>query len=184
MLLAYILIAVGLITAFLGLRWWLTSRPNRYHRRVQGQSRRAHQRLQTLSPGAIIAYLRKMNPHAVEEIILDAAAAAGHPIRRNKAYTGDGGIDGQIMIDGVWHLVQTKRYAKNINPKHVADFSELCAQRRQPGLFVHCGRTGKKSRSNASEQVRFISGQAIVDLILGKPLGMGETTAQALRPAA
>src|SRR3546814_2661703 len=45
--------------------------------------------------------LRKMNPHAVEEIILDAAEAAGHRIRRNHAYTGDGGIDGEIMVDGV-----------------------------------------------------------------------------------
>jgi restriction system protein len=111
-----------------------------------------------------------MNPHAVEEIVLDAAAAAGHKIRRNKAYTGDGGIDGQILVDGVWHLVQTKRYAKTINPKHVHEFSQLCALRRQPGLFVHCGRTGDKSRQNATAQVRFISGSGIVDLINGKSL--------------
>src|SRR3546814_1120967 len=78
-----------------------------------------------------------MNPHAVEEIILDAAEAAGHRIRRNHAYTGDGGIDGAIMVDGVWHLVQTKRYRKTISPQHVADFTALCARRGQPGLFVH-----------------------------------------------
>src|SRR3546814_10155898 len=87
-----------------------------------------------------------------------AAEAAGHRIRRNHAYTGDGGIDGEIMVDGVWHLVQTKRYRKTISPQHVADFTALCARRGQPGLFVHCGRTGQKSRFNASAQVRFISG--------------------------
>src|SRR3546814_18284034 len=86
-----------------------------------------------MTPGAMINYLRKMNPHAVEEIILDAAEAAGHRIRRNHAYTGDGGIDGEIMVDGVWHLVQTKRYRKTISPQHVADFTALRTEERRVG---------------------------------------------------
>lgn len=165
-----IVIAGALLIALIWIALWKKARPNAYHRRIQGQSRRAHKRMQKMTPGAMINYLRKMNPHAVEEIILDAAEAAGHKIRRNKAYTGDGGVDGQIMVDGIWHLVQTKRYRNTISPQHVAEFSALCARRGQPGLFIHCGRTGQKSRQNASSQVRFISGSAITALIIGQSL--------------
>lgn len=164
------LLLIGAVILAICFIYWKRTRPNRYHRRMQRQSKRAYERLKALPPGAVINYLRKMNPHAVEEIVLDAAARAGHPIRRNKSYVGDGGVDGQIQIDGVWHLVQTKRYGKTINPQHVRDFSALCAQRGQPGLFVHCGRTGDKSKANASSAVRFVSGQRIVDLINGQSL--------------
>src|SRR3546814_265259 len=167
--LTYIVIAAGaVLIAAIWLSAWKRIRPNAYHRRIRGQSKRALKRMQSMTPGAMINYLRKMNPHAVEEIILDEAEAAGHRIRCNHAYTGDGGIDGEIMVDGVWHLVQTKRYRKTISPQHVADFTALCARRGQPGLFVHCGRTGQKSRFNASAQVRFISGTSITALITGR----------------
>jgi restriction system protein len=165
-----LLILAGLAMVSATLAYWRRSRPNYHHRRMRGQSDRALERLQAMQPGAVISYIRKMHPHAVEELVLSAAEAAGHKVKRNRAYTGDGGIDGQIMVDGQWHLVQTKRYSSAINPAHVAYFSDLCRRRRQPGLFVHCGRTGNKSRANAAANVRFISGQAIVDLIAGQSL--------------
>jgi restriction system protein len=169
----YLIVAFGAtLIALLWIAIWKRLQPNRYHRRMRGQSKRALKRMQKMTPGAMINYLRKMNPHAVEEIILDAAEAAGHRIRRNRAYTGDGGVDGEIMVDGIWHLVQTKRYQKTISPQHVADFAALCVSRRQPGLFVHCGRTGPKSRLNATSQVRFVSGSAITALITGRSLNL------------
>ncbi|QAY80426.1 restriction endonuclease [Sphingosinicella sp. BN140058] len=149
---------------------WQKLRPNAYHRKVRGQSERALDRVRDMPDGAIIAYLRKMNPHAVEELVLDAASAAGHAVRRNHSYTCDGGVDGEIHVDGSWCLVQTKRYSRSIDPKHVADFSRVCAHRGQPGLFIHCGRTGRKSRDNATGDVRFVSGQALVALIKGESL--------------
>lgn len=169
------LIAVGalLLLVSLAAAFWPAHKGNFYHRRMRRQSSRALKLLQAKAasqPGSIITYLRKMNPHAVEEIILDAAESAGHKVKRNRAYTGDGGIDGQIFVDGCWHLVQTKRYKKTINPQHVSAFNLVCAQRQQPGLFVHCGRTGDKSRQNKANHVRFISGSALIDLIAGKTL--------------
>lgn len=172
----YFVLAAGFILiAAIWIAAWKHLRPNAYHRRVRGQSKRALKRMQSMTPGAMINYMRKMNPHAVEEIVLDAAHAAGHRIRRNDAYTGDGGVDGEIMVDGVWHLVQTKRYRKTISPQHVSDFAALCARRGQPGLFIHCGRTGQKSRSNATAQIRFVSGSAITALITGRSLNLQPT---------
>lgn len=170
-----VLAAGFMLIAAIWIAAWKHIRPNAYHRRVRGQSKRALKRMQTMTPGAMINYLRKMNPHAVEEIVLDAAHAAGHRIRRNDAYTGDGGVDGEIMVDGVWHLVQTKRYRKTISPQHVADFALICAQRGQPGLFIHCGRTGQKSRANATQHVRIVSGSLITALITGRALNLQPT---------
>ncbi len=172
----YIVLAAGaFLVAAIWISIWQRLRPNAYHRRVRGQSKRALKRMQSMTPGAMINYLRKMNPHAVEEIVLDAAYVAGHRIRRNQAYTGDGGVDGEIMVDGVWHLVQTKRYRKTISPQHVADFAALCARRGQPGLFIHCGRTGQKSRNNVTQHVRIISGSLITALITGRTLNLQPT---------
>ena len=168
-----LLLLVSLAAAF-----WPARKGNFYHRRMRRQSSRALKLLQDKAisrPGSIITYLRKMNPHAVEEVVLDAAENAGHKVKRNSAYTGDGGVDGEIFVDGQWHLVQTKRYQKTINPQHVSDFNLVCARRGQPGLFIHCGRTGDKSRQNKADHVRFISGNALVALIGGRSLNQAQT---------
>lgn len=177
---------VGLATALIALiiaKGWLLIRPSAYHRRMQSQANQALEKFRaglSANPGAIISYLRKMNPHAVEELVLTAAQQAGHKIQRNRRYTADGGIDGQICINNVWHLVQTKRYSSAINPQHVAEFAELCTRRGQPGLFIHCGRTGDKARENATYNVSFVSGQSLIALIQGHPL----SGAVAAHPAA
>ncbi|AXK44008.1 restriction endonuclease [Erythrobacter aureus] len=147
-------------------------KPNPYHKKMRAQAAAALKRLKRIgldNPGAVINYIRKMNPHAVEELVLDAAEAAGHKVKRNRAYTGDGGVDGQICIDDMWYLVQTKRYSKAITPEHVAAFSCLCRQRGKPGLFIHTGRTGPKSRLRGSP-VTIISGSSLTSLIAGQPI--------------
>ena len=153
------------------LSWLWHRRPNRYHRYTLRQANKSLNKIRTLpaqQPEKIIAYLRKMHPHAVEELVLSAAELSGHPIKRNTRYTGDGGIDGQILINGSWHLVQTKRYRSAINPAHVAAFSSLCSKRNQPGLFIHTGRTGALSRQYKGDAVTFVSGDKLVGLVLGR----------------
>lgn len=153
----------------------LRARRNYHHRRMIKAADRALQTLRPIAtkrPGAIILYVRKMHPHAVEELVLTAAARAGHRIRRNAAYVGDGGMDGMIEIAGIWHLVQTKRYASAIKPDHVHAFAALCASRNTPGLFVHFGRTGPMSRAAQGQLVNILSGSRLTDLIAGKPIAI------------
>jgi len=40
----------------------------------------------------------------------------------------------------------------------------------QTGLFIHTGRTGQKSYAMTGAIVHFVSGQKLLDLIVGKPL--------------
>ena len=136
---------------------------------------RARQALETIASigasasagGQIIAYLRRLDPFVFEELILEAFQRSGYQIRRNPRYTGDGGIDGQVRINGIWCIIQAKRYSGAIRPQHVHDFVQLCEERRQPGVFVHTGRTGPRSRSALGrfDSAIFISGDRLVRLL-------------------
>ena len=57
-----------------------------------------------------MAYLRKINPYVFEELVLDGFRSKGYGVKRNRRYSGDGGIDGRVYLDGKEYLVQCKRY--------------------------------------------------------------------------
>lgn len=53
-----------------------------------------------------IAYLRRIDPLVFEELVLSALARRGYAILRNERYSGDGGIDGRVWINGQCRLIQ------------------------------------------------------------------------------
>jgi restriction system protein len=116
-------------------------------------------------PGAQFAYLRKVDPLVVEELVLTALETQGHRIRRNARYTGDGGVDGRCWMDGQLHLIQVKRYGRHISPEDVRAFCEVCAGESAQGLFIHTGRTGPGSARLATETVKIISGARLLQLL-------------------
>ncbi|MDX3901461.1 MAG: restriction endonuclease [Sphingobium sp.] len=116
-----------------------------------------------------------MDPLAFEELLLESFAARGHKVRRNRRYTGDGGIDGQVIIAGRVWLIQAKRYASAIRPDHVTAFAKVCRSRGSPGIFIHTGRTGALSRAgfDSCERIELISGERLMALLSGAPLQIG-----------
>ncbi|MCG2841287.1 restriction endonuclease [Sandaracinobacter sp. RS1-74] len=132
------------------------------------------------------ARLRAMDALAFEELLLEAFEQRGFKVIRNHRYTGDGGLDGQVVIAGRTWLIQAKRYRSAIKPDHVRDFVRLCDQRRQPGLFIHTGRTGGQSREAVSSAtgIEIISGNRLLALLTGSPFalpGTGTASAQKAR---
>ncbi|MEO1255657.1 MAG: restriction endonuclease [Bacteroidota bacterium] len=119
----------------------------------------------------VIGTLRKLDPFQFEELILTCLQERGYRIVRNKRYTGDGGIDGRVYLNGQQYLIQAKRYRHHINAQHVSDFEMVIAQEGAAGgYFVHTGKTGKLSRQIGRRgTITFISGQALVHLVLNKP---------------
>lgn len=115
--------------------------------------------------------LRAMDPLAFEELLLEAFERGGHRVIRNRRYTGDGGLDGEVIIDGERWLIQAKRYRDTIKPEHVRDFAQLCAIRQQRGLFIHTGRTGGMSRTvvDRATGIEIVSGQRLLALLTGAP---------------
>lgn len=93
----------------------------------------------------IINYLRKINPFTFEELLLSIFAESGCKIKRNKKYTGDGGIDGKFKYNGKWYYIQAKRYSNHIKNTDVKKFAEICHKNKVRGLFIHTGKAGKMS---------------------------------------
>ncbi|HFN4083983.1 TPA: restriction endonuclease, partial [Enterobacter hormaechei] len=114
-----------------------------------------------------INYLRKIDPFVFEELLLEGFEAHGFRTIRNKRYTGDGGIDGQVIIGKYRYLIQAKRYRGHIALQHVQEFEKLLKRHNCRGLFCHTGKTGagSKSVSIASERMEIISGQRLIDLL-------------------
>lgn len=142
----------------------------RRHHRYQKQAARALLRLPQLRDDAArITWLRKMNPYVFEEMLLTAMSRQGFRIQRNALYSGDGGADGQVWINGQRWLIQAKRYSDTINAAHVSAFGLLTETERASGLFVHTGRTGEVSREAFLRYpgIRLISGQPLLRLLAG-----------------
>lgn len=117
----------------------------------------------------VIPYLRKISPYVFEELVLLAYEKKGYKVKRNRRYSGNGGIDGHVMMNKVWIPIQAKRYKSHIKRKHVLDFENLIVRRNKPyGLFIHTGRTGKGSRGNEFPHVQIVSGERLLDLIMGQ----------------
>ncbi len=141
------------------------------HRRFIKYSKRALSTVRKIDGfPQIISYLRKLNPFVFEELLLTAFEDAGFKIKRNSRYTGDGGVDGKVKIDGKWYLIQAKRYKSHISRQHINDFIHICRRHNLPGLFIHTGRTGTQSRVSAqnSDYIQIISGQRLVHLLFGQ----------------
>jgi restriction system protein len=134
--------------------------------------RRSHRLLAKLKgigmdrgPRAQFAYLRKVDPLVVEELVLTALENQGHRIRRNVRYSGDGGVDGRCWIDGQLNLIQVKRYGRHISAQHVQAFDAICAQENAHGLFIHTGRTGPSAAAVAGEAVKIVSGARLLQVL-------------------
>ena len=121
----------------------------------------------TMYRGQAMTYLRKMDPYVFEEAVLTAFRRKGFSITRNRRYSGDGGVDGRVAIDGKEYPVQCKRYKSHIDRRHVEDFSRLCLREGNDGYFVHTGKTGKGSRERAEVfgNVMFVSGDKLLTLM-------------------
>lgn len=118
------------------------------------------------TPAGNMAYLRKINPFVFEELVLDGFQAKGYSVKRNRRYTGDGGVDGRVYLDGKEFLVQCKRYRGYIKNSDVEAFAGLCAEKGAEGFFVHTGKTGQGSRSAARiGNIYIISGDSLLNLI-------------------
>ncbi|HGW4085638.1 TPA: restriction endonuclease [Klebsiella michiganensis] len=158
------------VMAFLNLRR-RENASTRRHRRYRAKAGRVLDKLTRLpGDGQRLTYLRKISPYVFEELLLSAFERQGLTVVRNASYSGDGGLDGQVIIDGEYWLIQAKRYSRAVSPAHVEDFDRLLLQSGRRGLFVHTGRTGKMSRTlcTASPRLRIISGQRLLAILAGQ----------------
>ncbi|EOI1369256.1 restriction endonuclease [Serratia marcescens] len=142
----------------------------RRHRRYRATAARVLQRLPQLGGnGQRLAYLRKINPYVFEELLLLAFERQGYAVIRNTSYSGDGGLDGQVIIEGKTYFIQAKRYGRAITPSHIKSFGALLRHHHCDGFFIHTGRTGQLSHALLQNHphVHLVSGQKLLALLAG-----------------
>ena len=93
-------------------------------------------------------------------------------MKRNFSYSNDGKLDRRIIITLKLYLIQAKRYRGYINPKHIHDFDQVIQREKAyGGFFIHSGKTGELAKELLREyQISLLSGQRLVDFVLGQKL--------------
>lgn len=121
------------------------------------------------NPASLFSYIKKIDPFVFEELLLLAFRFRGFRVVHNKRYTGDGGIDGMIILPNCQRVaIQAKRYANHINPAHINTFrKDLLKKRCQHGVFIHCGKSGSGLYDNLSPNITLISGHNLHVLLTG-----------------
>lgn len=121
------------------------------------------------SPNRLFAYVRKIDPFVFEELLLLAFKARGLKVIHNKRYTGDGGIDGIVVLPTKHRIaVQAKRYQSHINVQHLRDFAQdLKNQGCSGGFFIHSGKSGSAVYQHLPPNIALISGENLHKLLVG-----------------
>lgn len=168
-------IIVAIVFFAIIVLFWLNTTPTRHAWRIR-KSQWVLKQIRLIAdergPAAQFAFLRSkaVDPFVFEEAILSALNYRKIKIKRNRRYTGDGGIDGMAWSQGKLILIQAKLYSGHIAPKHVEEFVLLCKRRRAYGLFVHSGRTGPASKLFVSPGLDIVSGERLLKLLGGDPI--------------
>lgn len=155
------------IIAILLLIIGLTVPGGRHYRKLR-TAKKIYGKIQNMDEECVIPYLKKIDPYVFEELVLLAFKKRGYKIYRNRQYSGDGGIDGKVRINGRKVLIQDKRYKNYVSLAHVQAFDELCRKKHRNGLFVHTGKTGEGCRDLGweSPRIEIISGQKLIRLLI------------------
>jgi restriction system protein len=128
------------------------------YRRMARKSLRVCYEIQ--EPAQRMMYLKSVSPYVFEEMILTNLRKHGYLIKRNKKYSGDGGIDGRYKKSRFqgWRLIQAKCYSGSVSRQHLVEFEKVCTKNRTRGIFIHTGRTPKHPGILKTSYVQIISG--------------------------
>ncbi|ELY4008028.1 restriction endonuclease [Cronobacter dublinensis] len=138
----YTILNVFILAVIILAACFLFFKKRNRHERKKNTAKRIIRAVNSLThPGQKIAYLRKTDPYAFEELILTLLQRKGFVIARNKRYSGDGGIDGKFEFNGKTWLIQAKRYSSRIRIEHVVAFAGILNEHKCNGIFVHTGVT-------------------------------------------
>src|SRR5690606_18329846 len=98
------------------------------HRSWQAEARVVLKQLQaeTISHDEVGQVFQAMSPYAFEYLITECLKGQGNQIRKLRRVSGDGGIDGMVMLNKRWHIIQAKRYANPVSAGIVQEFLQLC----------------------------------------------------------
>lgn len=136
------------------------------HRRLQKIARKTLATVRR-SPENALDVLAAADHFVFEYVITLAYADCGHPTRKLRRLTGDGGIDGMVQLDGRWHVLQAKRYTGRLGSATVRTFIEATQRWRMPGILITSGgyTSPAKRLGTATPRITLLDGRALIRMI-------------------
>jgi restriction system protein len=119
----------------------------------------------------VFTKLRELNPFVFEEVLLYCCRLWKYHVLPKEGFTKDNGIDGCFAYKGYFYTLQAKLYSGEANPEHLRLFSNAIGwHHAAKGFFMHTGKTSEEFKQAAAElkNIEVVSGQKLVDFILGK----------------
>ncbi|MBR4930846.1 MAG: restriction endonuclease [Bacteroidaceae bacterium] len=160
-------ISAAALVLLLIYRWRHSKKRHQWYiRRAMKVYDRINKERDRYTSAQVFRYLRHVNPYVFEELLLLALSHKGYKVIHNRRYSGDGGIDGRVVINGKRIPIQAKRYTSYIRREHVVAFARLVQIHHKPfGLFIHTGKTGSVAGDPSCDYVRIVSGENLLNLL-------------------
>ncbi len=140
---------------------------------------------ETTHKGTLLDLLRSLSPEGFERLCQRLLRASGFKRVEVKGRSGDGGIDGEGILEinplvSLKVIFQAKRYKDAVSPSQVRDFRGAMQGRAEKGIFITTGRFTQEAKNEAIREgappIELVDGDKLVQLFEQKQLGLKPKT--------
>ena len=129
---------------------------------------------------ALLELLRSLPPEGFERLCQRLLRASGFIRVVVKGRSGDGGIDGEGILEinplvSLKVIFQAKRYKDAVHPSQIRDFRGALQGRAEKGIFITTGRFTQEAKNEAFREgappIELVDGDKLVQLFEQRQLG-------------
>ncbi|MHC1743996.1 MAG: restriction endonuclease [Syntrophobacteraceae bacterium] len=133
----------------------------------------------------LIELLKSLSPEGFERLCQRLLRASGFTKVVVKGRSGDGGIDGEGILEinplvSMKVIFQSKRYRDAVSPSQIRDFRGAMQGRAEKGIFITTGRFTQEAKNEAIREgtppIELVDGLKLVQLFEQKQLGLKPKT--------
>lgn len=134
---------------------------------------------------ALLDLLKSLSPEGFERLCQRLLRASGFKRVEVKGRSGDGGIDGEGILEinplvSLKVIFQAKRYKDAVSPSQVRDFRGAMQGRAEKGIFITTGRFTREAKNEAIREgappIELVDGEKLVQLFEQRQLGLKPKT--------
>lgn len=129
----------------------------------------------------LLEVLKSLSPEGFERLCQRLLRASGFKKVVVKGRSGDGGIDGEGILEinplvSLKVIFQSKRYKDAVSPSMIRDFRGAMQGRAEKGIFITTGRFTQEAKNEAIREgappIELVDGEKLVQLFEQKKLGL------------
>lgn len=136
--------------------------------RAERESRRRAAWAELIAKARTPQYLQSMDPREFEKLVCALFERQGYTVEPTP-YSGDGGVDGFLRLNGKVHLLQCKRVKGSVGEPVLRDlFGTMTAWGADSGIVVTTGTVSRKAQAWAAvpdRRLRIIQLPELTDLV-------------------